>query len=539
MPEAPPHRSLARFLTETLAAAGVKYLFGIPGGGSSLDVIASGADCGLDFILTGTETAGGIMAAVTGELTDAPGVLLTGIGPGAASAVNAAAYASLEKAPLLVLTDARTPAPGTSSHQVFDQKALYAPLVRMSRRLQAVDAETTLAAALAAMLGPPRGPVHLDLCGDEAATAVPAAAILPAPPAPPAQPGRDDLNKLRALLADCRRPVILAGHEARAADAAAALRRLAGALGAPVMTSYKAKGVVADDHPLAAGLTTGAAAEAPLLRQADLILLYGFDPIEFIPQPWRYDAPVLVLAAAPLSGLPMAPAATAWGDLAGAGAALAATATGSAWAHDQIRVFREGADAALDVACEGLSPASLTRAVQAAFPIGTRAAVDSGAHMFAAMTFWRARAPHDVLKSNGLSTMGFALPAAIASALVEPERPVVALTGDGGMAMTLAELATAARLGLPVKVIVYNDARLSLIDIKQQRRREPARGTRYPRADFAAVAEGLGVKGLRVGSGAVQLEAALTNAAAHPGPVLVDVTVDPRGYPAQLEALRG
>ena len=143
MPEAPPQRSLARFLTETLATAGVKYLFGIPGGGSSLDVIASGADCGLDFILTGTETAGGIMAAVTGELTDAPGVLLTGIGPGAASAVNAAAYASLEKAPLLVLSDARTPAPGTSSHQVFDQKALYAPLVRMSRRLQAVDASRT------------------------------------------------------------------------------------------------------------------------------------------------------------------------------------------------------------------------------------------------------------------------------------------------------------------------------------------------------------------------------------------------------------
>ena len=135
--------------------------------------------------------------------------------------------------------------------------------------------------------------------------------------------------------------------------------------------------------------------------------------------------------------------------------------------------------------------------------------------------------------------MGFALPAAIASALVEPQRPVVALTGDGGMAMTLAELATAARLGLPVKVVVYNDACLSLIDIKQQRRREPPRGTRYPRADFAAVAEGLGVKGMRVGPGAAQLEAALASAAAHPGPVLVDVAVDPSGYPAQLEALRG
>ncbi|MGA8258574.1 MAG: thiamine pyrophosphate-dependent enzyme, partial [Arenicellales bacterium] len=153
--------------------------------------------------------------------------------------------------------------------------------------------------------------------------------------------------------------------------------------------------------------------------------------------------------------------------------------------------------------------------------------------------YWHAAAPHDVLKSNGLSTMGFALPAAIASALVEPGRPVVALTGDGGLSMTLAELGTAARLGVPVKVIVYNDARLSLIDIKQQRRGEPSRGTRYPRADFAAVAEGLGVKGFRAGPAAAGLEATLAMAAAHPGPALVDVAIDPSGYPAQLEVLRG
>lgn len=539
MPDASTQLSLARFLAETLAAAGVRRMFGVPGGGSSLDIIAAGAGCGVDFVLTGTETAGGIMASVTGELTGAPGVLLTGIGPGAASAVNAAAYAHLEKAPLLLLTDARTPAPGTSEHQVFDQGALYAPLTRLTRSLRPADAPATLADALAAALGHPRGPVHLDLSSNDAAAAVPAGAAPPAAPPSPAPPDRAALARVEGLLSRSRRPVILAGHEARATDAAAALERLAGAVGAPVMTSYKAKGVLADDHPLAAGLTTGAAAEARLLGQADLILLYGFDPIEFIPQPWRYDVPVAVLAAGSPAGLPMTPAATACGDLAAAADALAATAARSAWTPQKVRAFREETDASLDIACDGLSPADLTRAVQAAFPAGTRAAVDAGAHMFAAMAFWRAAAPHDVLKSNGLSTMGFALPAAIASALAEPARPVVALTGDGGMSMMLAELATAARLELPVKVIVYNDARLSLIDIKQQRRQEPSRGTRYPRTDFARVAEGLGVTGFRVDADAANLASVLAAAAVCPGPALVDVAVDPAGYPAQMEVLRG
>ena len=109
---------------------------------------------------------------------------------------------------------------------------------------------------------------------------------------------------------------------------------------------------------------------------------------------------------------------------------------------------------------------------------GTRITVDSGAHMFSIMALWRAAAPHDVLKSNGLSTMGFALPAAIAAALVEPARPVIAFTGDGGLMMCLAELATAAQHGCRLTVVVLNDAALSLIDVKQRRQQRPPEGVR-------------------------------------------------------------
>ena len=97
--------TLAEHIVEALVGEGVERLFGIPGGGSSLDLIAAADAAGIDFVLTKTETAAAIMAAVTGELSGSPGVVLTGIGPGAASAVNGIAYARLEQAPVLLFTD--------------------------------------------------------------------------------------------------------------------------------------------------------------------------------------------------------------------------------------------------------------------------------------------------------------------------------------------------------------------------------------------------------------------------------------------------
>jgi acetolactate synthase-1/2/3 large subunit len=158
--------------------------------------------------------------------------------------------------------------------------------------------------------------------------------------------------------------------------------------------------------------------------------------------------------------------------------------------------------------------------------------------MFSTMALWPAQAPYDVLKSTGLSTMGFALPAAIAATLAEPERPAIAFTGDGGLLMCLAELSTAARLGCNLTVVVLNDATLALIDIKQQRQQRPPSGVRTPAVDFAAAARGLGCQAWKVGPGD-PLEPALRAAFAHQGPTLVDVTIDPSGYGAQLAALRG
>ncbi|MFQ5954242.1 MAG: thiamine pyrophosphate-dependent enzyme, partial [Kiloniellales bacterium] len=211
---------------------------------------------------------------------------------------------------------------------------------------------------------------------------------------------------------------------------------------------------------------------------------------------------------------------------------------GSEWQAAEIAELRQALRARLVVAAAGgHGPQAVVEATQAAAPPDCRATVDSGAHMLSAMAFWQAERPFDVLKSNGLSTMGFALPAAIAAALHEPARPVVAFTGDAGLMMCLSELATAVRHGCRLVVIAFNDAALSMIDIKQQRQGRASRGVRYPAVDLAAAARALGCRGWRVDPD-TQLAPILDQAFAADRPALVDIAIDPSGYAAQLAALR-
>ncbi|HEY5633328.1 MAG TPA: thiamine pyrophosphate-dependent enzyme, partial [Burkholderiaceae bacterium] len=181
------------------------------------------------------------------------------------------------------------------------------------------------------------------------------------------------------------------------------------------------------------------------------------------------------------------------------------------------------------------------RAAARAVPM-PRATVDAGAHMFASTALWPCAEPGDLLISNGLATMGVALPAAIGAALQERSRPVVAFTGDGGLAMCLGELATAVEQRAPVIVVVFNDAALSLIDIKQQHRGLAATGVRTREADFRGVMRALGGQAWRAAT-AASLRAAVRRAHALAsgggGPCLIDVRVDPCGYRAQMRALRG
>jgi acetolactate synthase-1/2/3 large subunit len=530
-------------IAEALGRRGVRRMFGVPGGGSNLPLIDAAAARGIDYVLTASEAGAALMAAVTGEISGAPGVAVTTLGPGAANAVNGAAYATLERAPLALITDCAAAGDGAfAAHQRYDQDALFAPIAKASQHIEARDAAAVIEALLDLACAHPRGSVHIDLSTAVASAQTDDYAAVRRPVPRAVTLDREAVTAARALLARSVRPVILAGLEARgAADALAELARM---LGAPVLTTYKAKGVIAHDDPHFAGLITGGTAESDAIGRADLIVQFGFDPVELLPHRWRYGALVLDLAAAPRDERPVTPAAALTGPLPDVVEALRGVNCQSAWDLSEPAALREAAVTQLAAAAgsgdpeRGVHPHALAAAVAAAAPEDARATVDAGAHMFSAMAVWPARAPYDVLKSNGLSTMAYALPAAIAAALHEPARPVVALTGDGGLAMGLGELATAARLGLDIKLVVFNDAALSLIDIKQQRDGRAPRGVRYPRLDFAGAAAALGWQSHRI-EHAQDLDNVLGQAFASAGPVLVDVFVDPAPYSAQMRALRG
>jgi acetolactate synthase-1/2/3 large subunit len=158
--------------------------------------------------------------------------------------------------------------------------------------------------------------------------------------------------------------------------------------------------------------------------------------------------------------------------------------------------------------------------------------------MLVAMPLWEVTRPRLLLTSSGLATMGFALPAAIGAACCAPG-PVVAFTGDGGLGMTLAEIETAVRLRLPIVVIVFNDAGLSLIKIKQRPAGHGgAAAVDYRPVSFAAIATAMGAAGASVAA-ETELAAALRQALGRDGPTVIDAAVDPACYPAVLQLSRG
>ena len=339
--------------------------------------------------------------------------------------------------------------------------------------------------------------------------------------------------------------------------------------GIPALHTYRARGIVPDAAAEAGGLVTGGTMEWPLLAHADLIVGLGVDEAEMIPAAWDYAAPTVLVSEWPAehTGVPrtgMARTGMAPEGLARTGATsyftgatiltaplpaaidlLAAwiPATGPRWAPGAGRTARAEAARRLAEAATAapgtLAPQQVATVARAHTPPDTIATVDAGAHMLAVMPLWEVDQPRRLLISSGLATMGFALPAAIAAALCSPGQPVVAFTGDGGLGMTLAEIETAVRLRLRIVVIVFNDATLSLIKIKQRPAGQGgAAAVDYGPVSFAGVATAMGAAAAAAGTEA-ELATALDAALRRDGPTVIDVAVDPACYPAVMELSRG
>ena len=531
--------TLADLIVRRLRDAGVGCIFGVPGGGGNLDLIDAGTRAGLPFALTSTETGAAIAAIAQAEIGRRPGACLTTLGPGAASVVNGVACAMLDRAPLIVFTDSHPSAARHCTHQRLDHHALLAPVTKWSATLTAHHADAALAKALERAMEPPCGPVHLDCPGDVLSTPVVAAETARAEAAAIEPAGTAaEWRTLDPFIAGARKPLLLVGLAARRPCDADAIRSLCAGRGVPAMVTYKAKGVVPDDHPCFGGVFTNAAMERPLVDEADLLIGVGLDPVELIPRPWTWAAPIVNCGPCAADDTHVPFAAQAVGDIPGAMRHLEHHLPPGGWSHDVIRGRLNDQRARISIPGQALTAQRVVEVAAGRLAPASRVTVDAGAHMFPATVLWPVTEPNQMLISNGLSTMGFALPAAIGAAMADRERPVVALTGDGGLLMCVAELATAVREQLRIIVIVFADEALSLIQIKQARRALQPAGVGLGTVAWARLAESFGAAGFAA-SDERQLDRAVEQSLALRGPSLIEARIDPGNYGRTLHAVRG
>ena len=283
----------------------------------------------------------------------------------------------------------------------------------------------------------------------------------------------------------------------------AAVQAFARDFSIPVITTYKAKGVLDETDPLAmggAGLSPRVDRELmPLVQSADLVILAGYDPIEMRAgwiQPWAEGQRIVEFTAVPNHHFVHTASISFVGTIAAGLAALRTDAAPAAsWPDGEPAKVRasirkgHGAD-------EEWGPAAIVDVVRSVMEPDGVATVDAGAHRILLSQVWDAPVPRRLLQSTGLCTMGCALPLAMGAKLAAPGRQVVSFSGDAGIEMVIGELATARDLGIAVVCVVFVDESLSLIELKQRGTQLASVGVDFGATDFPAVAKAFGGEGM-------------------------------------------
>ena len=536
---------VADAIAATLKKYGARFAFGIPGN-DVLETVRACEEQGIEFVLGKSEPSCAFMADAVYQLSGAPAALIPALGPGISNAVSGIAGAMQERSAMLVLSgEMNTANMGIYNHQVFDQVALARPVTKYAEQLNPKRAAQQVAKALDIALAYPAGPVLLNLPADQSRAAAareddyrPArsAAMVLAP---------TEAARLGKTISAAKRPLLLAGRGALLGQTPAALRSLVEAWQLPFFCSYKAKGVIPEQHPLclgSVGLSPVVDAEnMRLVQEADLILMAGFDPIELRDawlDAWPEAQAVITLDWGALNHRIFPEGERAYGHLPHMLAQLmpeAAADKAASWGSARLAQLKQAVAHIVRprAPAKGISPAALFAVVSAQATEDWIMTVDVGSHRILANHVIRCRVPGQLLQSNGLGCMGYALPAAIGAQLVHPDRPVVAMLGDGCMLMTQGELAVAAERKLPIVLVVLNDASLSLIKLKQSKMNLAARATDFDSPRFDIIAQGFGATGVRVNSIAA-FEQVLREAVASRRFTVIDAEVDPSEYWEQM-----
>ena len=537
LPEVPAGvRTVGDVLVETLVNFGVSHVFGMVGHSNLgfADALRRAEERGeITYIGIRHEGAASFAASAYGKLTGRPAACFAIAGPGSTNLLTGLYDAKLDSSPVLAISG-QVPSKvlGRGAFQDVDLSAVFRDVAVSTTTVNAGSDHGELAALALKHAIDGRGVAHLVLPDEvqvqpSSAPALQAAGRLSTRRA---RPDLADLTAAAALVNAASRPVIIAGHGA--GSARADVRELAERLNAPVLTTFKAKGLVADNHPLGAGVLgrSGTPVASWLMNESDLLIVIGasFSNHTGIA---AYKPVVQIDDTAAAIGRFDAVATHVLGD-ASLTVRLLLDMLDNPRAVDQRadvaarwELWRaEKARRVADDRGKGVSAAAVFDALSRHLPEDAVVSVDVGNHAYSLGRYLESKG-QPVLMSGYLGSIGFGYPAAMGAWAAEPDRPIVAVTGDGGFGQYAMELTTAVKYGIPIKHVLLDNHALGKIAKEQLAGQFPVWHTSLVNPDWASYAELCGATGLRVDDRS-QLDDAMTALFAAPGPAMLCVQQD-------------
>lgn len=534
----------ANAIVDSLINHDVKFVFGIPG--AKIDRVFELLEHSKNprtpkFILTRHEQNAAFMAAGVGRITGKPGVVLTTSGPGASNLATGLVTATAEGDPVLAISGQvqRTDLLRLT-HQSMKNAALFEPITKYSAEVQEPENISEVIAnayqeAEAAKQGASFVSVPQDVTDGEVKTSV--IAPLEAPKLGPASPIESTLLSQRIKAA--KLPVLLLGMRASDPETTNAIRRLIAETHLPVVETFQGAGIIPreleDDFFGRVGLFRNQPGDQ-LLKKSDLVIAIGYDPIEYEPRNWNSDRSANIVVIDSMRAeidKNYQPERELVGDISQTLDFLLPYMKGYSMPEeskdylDSLRKTLQKRDTPPTVTKDQIKshPLSIIQALQDRVTDDMTVTVDVGSFYIWMARHFRSYEPRHLLFSNGMQTLGVALPWAISAALVRPNTKIVSMSGDGGFMFSSQDLETAVRLGLNIVHIIWNDGNYDMVKFQEEMKYGDSAVVKFGPIDFVKYAESFGAKGYRVEK-AVDLNKVLDQAFKEQGPTIVDVPVD-------------
>ena len=489
-------------MVKCLLEEGVEYIFGLPGE-ENIELMDSLSGSEIRFFTTRHEQGAAFMADVYGRIKHRPGVCLSTLGPGAMNLTTGIANANLDHSPVVAITgQADLKDSHLYHHQIVDVIKAFGPITKWNSTIPNADAVPELVRkAFRVSMMEKQGATHLELPNDVAAEET-SGRPLPILQAPIPRASALDIRKASALIEKARHPIILSGNGVARNQASASLISFSEKSGIPVAKTFMSKGSIPSLHPMSIGNIGLQASDLITCEfdKADLVITVGYDVEEYSPQFWneKGDKTVISIDTVPEPYIDRyyRIEVELVGDLA---ETLDSLKINKKFSHWDKKVQEKISAAKRDYTPSfPIKPQHMLAELRKAMGRSDILVSDVGMHKLWISRLFETYEPNTVVISNGLASMGIALPGAIGAKLAKPSSNVVSISGDGGFLMNFQELETAKREGAAGVHIVWVDSGYGLIEWKQEKSGKKPFGVRFGNPDFVKLASSFGVKGYKV-----------------------------------------